>query len=258
MPTSSDSSPSGMGPRLAGRRIVITGAGSGIGKAVAELFAEHGATLALLDLNIDAATAIAQRSGGIAVRVDVADEASVGAAIEAAAAKLGGIDGVVNAAGVISVGSLEDTDLQSWRRQIDINLTGPYLICRAALPWLRKAAGATIVNIASAQAFRPVGASCAYAASKAGVLNFTKALAGELAPAIRANVVCPGIVDTPMVAQVSRAASKPASTPTLKDYPLGRMAQPQEIANAILYLTSDESSYVTGAALAVDGGRTFH
>lgn len=248
----------GMGPRLAGRRIVITGAGSGIGKAVAELFADHGATLALLDLNIDAAEPIAQRCGGVAVRVDVADEDSVVAAIATAAAKLGGIDGVVNAAGVISVGSLADTDLRSWRRQIDINLTGPYLICRAALPWLRNATGATIVNIASAQAFRPVGASCAYAASKAGVLNFTKALAGELAPAIRANVVCPGIVDTPMVAQVSRAAGNPASTPTLKDYPLGRMAQATEIAAAILFLTSAESSYVTGAALAVDGGRTFH
>jgi NAD(P)-dependent dehydrogenase (short-subunit alcohol dehydrogenase family) len=248
----------GQGPRLSGRRIVITGAGSGIGKAIAELFAEHGAQLALLDLNIDAALPIAQRCDGIALRVDVADENSVNAAIDAAAAALGGIDGVVNAAGVISVGTLEATDLQSWRRQIDINLTGPYLICRAALPWLRKAGAATIVNIASAQAIRPVGASCAYAASKAGVLNFTKALAGELAPAIRANVVCPGIVDTPMVAQVSRAAGNPTSTPTLKDYPLARMAQALEIANAILFLTSAESSYITGAALAVDGGRTFH
>lgn len=246
------------GPRLAGRRIVVTGAGSGIGKAVAELFADHGAALALFDLNIEAAQPIAQRSGGIAVRVDVADEKSVEDGIAAAAAALGGIDGVVNAAGVIGVGPLEQIDLESWRRQIDINLTGPFLVCRAALPWLRNASGATIVNIASAQAFRPVGASCAYAASKAGVLNFTKALAGELAPAIRANVVCPGIVDTPMVAQVSRDAGNPASTPTLKDYPLGRMAQAAEIASAILFLTCAESSYVTGAALAVDGGRTFH
>jgi NAD(P)-dependent dehydrogenase (short-subunit alcohol dehydrogenase family) len=253
-----DTSPTHNGTRLAGRRIVVTGAGSGIGKAVAELFVAQGAKLALLDLNIEAAAPIAQRCGGIALTVDVSDEESVAVAIAAAAAALGGIDGVVNAAGVIGVGSLEQTDLKSWRRQIDVNMTGPYLICRAALPWLRQSAVATIVNIASAQAFRPVGASCAYAASKAGVLNFTKALAGELAPAIRANAVCPGIVDTPMVAQVNRDTGRPASTPTLKDYPLGRMAQPTEIANAILFLTSEESSYVTGAALAVDGGRTFH
>jgi NAD(P)-dependent dehydrogenase (short-subunit alcohol dehydrogenase family) len=246
------------GQRLAGRRILITGAGSGIGKAVATLFASHGARLALLDLNIDAAAALAQQCDGVALQVNVADEAAVQAAVRSAAEKLGGLDGVVNAAGIIALGSLGDTDLKTWQRQLDVNLTGPFLICRAALPWLQQAQGATIVNIASAQALRPAGASCGYAASKAGVLNFTKAIAGELAPAIRANVVCPGIVDTPMVAQVSAAAGKPAATPTLKDYPLARMAQPEEIANAILFLTSSESSYITGAALAVDGGRTFH
>jgi NAD(P)-dependent dehydrogenase (short-subunit alcohol dehydrogenase family) len=246
------------GARLTGRRILITGAGSGIGKAVAELFAAHGARLALLDLNIDAARELAQRSGGIALQVNVADEEGVQDAVTQAAAALQGLDGVVNAAGVIALGSLAEMDLKSWQRQIDVNMTGPFLICRAALPWLRQAKGSTIVNIASAQALRPVGASCGYAASKAGLMNFTKAIAGELAPDIRANVVCPGIVDTPMVAQVSSAAGKPAATPTLKDYPLARMAQPEEIASAILFLTSAESSYVTGAALAVDGGRTFH
>jgi NAD(P)-dependent dehydrogenase (short-subunit alcohol dehydrogenase family) len=245
-------------PRLEGRRILITGAGSGIGRAVAELFADEGARLALLDLDIAAAEAVAARAHGIALRVDVSEEAGVQDAVRRAADALGGLDGVVNAAGVIAVGRIEDTDLASWRRQLDVNMTGPFLVCRAALPWLRVAAGATIVNISSAQAFRPVGASCAYAASKAGVLNFTRALAGELAPAIRANVVCPGIVDTPMVAAVSRAAGKPMNTPTAADYPLGRMAQPHEIAQAILFLTSSESSYVTGSALAVDGGRSFH
>ena len=258
MPFSSIASSSSDGRRLAGRRILITGAGSGIGRAVAMLFADHGARLALFDLNVESVAELAERSGGVALRVDVADEAAVQAAVSEAAAALDGIDGVVNAAGVIALGSLEQTDLAGWQRQIAINLTGPFLICRAALPWLRQRPGATIVNIASAQALRPAGASCGYAASKAGVLNFTKAIAGELAPAIRANVVCPGIVDTPMVAQVNRDAGKPAATPSLKDYPLGRMAQAEEIANAILFLTCDESSYVTGAALAVDGGRTFH
>jgi len=244
--------------RLAGRRILVTGAGSGIGRAVAELFAREGARLALFDLQVDAARELAQRSGGVALQVDVADEAAVFDAVARAAGALGGLDGVVNAAGIIALGPLENIDLQSWRRQLDVNLTGPYLICRAALPWLRQSAHATIVNIASAQALRPVGASCAYAASKAGLLNFTKAIAGELAPAIRVNAVCPGIVDTPMVAAVSRSADNPAATPSLKDYPLGRMARPGEIASAILFLSCEESSYVTGAALAVDGGRTFH
>lgn len=244
--------------RLRGRRILITGAGSGIGRATAQLFARHGATLALLDLKPDAVTEVAAASGGIALAVDVSDEAAVNAAVQQAADALGGIDGVVNAAGVITVGPIDVIDFAAWQRHIAVNMTGPYLVCRAALPWLRKAASATIVTIASAQAFIPAGASCAYAASKAGVLNFTKALAAELAPAIRANVVCPGIVDTPMVAAVSRDAQRPAATPTAKDYPLQRMAQPEEIAQAILFLTSAESSYVTATALAVDGGRTFH
>jgi len=244
--------------RLVNRRILITGAGSGIGRAVAHLFAREGARLALFDLRVDTAAALAQSSGGVALQVDVSDEAAVRSAVAEAAQTLGGLDGVVNAAGIIALGPLENIDLQSWRRQIDVNLTGPYLICRAALPWLRQSAQATIVNIASAQALRPVGASCAYAASKAGLLNFTKAIAGELAPAIRVNAVCPGIVDTPMVAAVNRNANRPEATPGLRDYPLGRMAQPEEIASAILFLSCAESSYVTGAALAVDGGRTFH
>jgi NAD(P)-dependent dehydrogenase (short-subunit alcohol dehydrogenase family) len=246
------------GRRLAGRRILITGAGSGIGHAVAALFVREGARVALLDLNVSAAMALAERSGGLALAVNVTDEAAVNAAVQRAAEQLGGLDGVVNAAGVIAIGSLADPDYATWKRQIDVNLTGPYLVCRAALPWLRQTPGATIVNIASAAALRPTGGSCAYAASKAGVLNFTKAIATELAPAIRANVVCPGIVDTPMVAQVQKTTGGTGPTPTVKDYPLGRMAQPEEIANSILFLTSAESSFVTGAALAVDGGRTLH
>ena len=107
-------------------------------------------------------------------------------------------------------------------------------------------------------AHRPVGASTAYAASKAGVMNFTKALAGELAPAIRANVVSPGMVNTPMITGARTQGGAAAGVPTAADYPLKRMAEPEEIARAILFLTSSESSYVTGAALAVDGGRTLH
>jgi NAD(P)-dependent dehydrogenase (short-subunit alcohol dehydrogenase family) len=244
--------------RLAGRRALVTGAASGIGRAIAMLFAAEGASIALLDVNVEAVLAAASAIGGHGIAVDVLNHEAVPLAVAQAAEALGGIDAVVNAAGIVGVTSLADTDYATWRRMIDINLTGPYLVCRAALPWLREANGSTIVNIGSAQAFRPVGASAAYAASKAGVVNFTKALAGELAPGIRANAVCPGIVDTPMVQGVRAAGGDAAGVPTLKDYPLGRMADAREIAEAVLFLTSMQSSYVTGAALAVDGGRTFH
>jgi NAD(P)-dependent dehydrogenase (short-subunit alcohol dehydrogenase family) len=243
--------------RLAGRRAVITGAASGIGQATAALFEEAGAAVALLDAN-PAVIEVANAMGCHGFILDVTDADAVEATIARAAAALGGVDAVVNAAGIVSVLALEALDPATWQRVIGVNLTGPYLVCRAALPWLRAAGTATIVNIASAQAIRPVGASAVYAASKAGVMNFTKAIAGELAPEIRANVVCPGIVDTPMVRNARSMASADSALPSAKDYPLQRMAQPEEIARAILFLTSSESSYVTGAALAVDGGRTFH
>ena len=243
---------------LQGRRIVVTGAGSGIGRAIARRFADEGAALALFDLNVDSLAEFCAQHPARAFVVDVSQESAVNQAVADAASFLGGIDGLVNAAGIIALGGLGEMSLENWQRQIDVHMTGPFLLCRAALPWLQKAGKATIVNIASAQALKPAGASAGYAASKAGLLNFSKAIAAELAPTIRVNCVCPGIVDTPMVQRVNADAGKPDATPTLKDYALGRMAQPEEIAAAVWYLTSDESSFVTGIAMAVDGGRSFH
>src|SRR5215831_20595755 len=163
---------------------------------------------------------------------------------------MGGIDGVVNAAGIVMRGSVLEVGIAEWRRVIDVNLTGIYIVVRSCLPWLTKATGATIVNIASGQGLLPnTPGMTAYGASKGGVVNLTRALAAELAPAIRVNSVCPGIVDTPMTAGFPREADR---------YALNRIADPLEIAQAILFLTAEESSFVTGAALAVDGGRTFH
>jgi NAD(P)-dependent dehydrogenase (short-subunit alcohol dehydrogenase family) len=245
--------------RMAGRRALVTGAGSGIGRAVARLFHAEGAQVAALDLNGDAAAETAREVGGASFAVDVSNPEQVAAAVQGAAEALGGIDAVVNCAGIVAVKSLEETDPAGWQRMIGVNMTGPFLVCRAALPWLRQAPGrATIVNISSAQALRPMGASAGYAASKAGVLVLTKALASELAPGIRANVVAPGIVDTPMSAGARQAAGPDGKIPTLKDYALGRMGQPEEIASAILFLSCAESSFVTGATLSVDGGRAFH
>lgn len=237
-------------PRLHQRRILITGAASGIGRATALLFAQHGAALTLLDRNAEALEAIAQQTGALACEADVTDEASVASAVARGAAHMGGIDGVVNAAGVMLRGSVLEVDVAQWRRVLEINMTGGYIVVRCCLPWLQQAATATIVNLGSGQALLPNAPDrTAYSASKGGVLNLTRALAAELAPAMRANTVCPGLVDTPMADGV-RA--------NVGNYALQRLAQPEEIAHAILFLTSSESSYVTGAALAVDGGRSFH
>jgi NAD(P)-dependent dehydrogenase (short-subunit alcohol dehydrogenase family) len=237
--------------RLGGRRIVITGAASGIGRATAELFASEGARLVLLDHNASALTHFAQGLGAHAAAADVSDEASVAQAIDTGATAMGGIDGVVNAAGIQLRGSVLEVDATAWRRTLEVNLTGTYIVVRSCLPWLTQSPGvSTIVNIASGQALLPnAPLRTAYAASKGGVLNLTRALAAELAPSVRANCVCPGLVDTPMAEGVQG---------NVGNYALKRLAQPQEIANAILFLTCAESSYVTGAALAVDGGRSFH
>ena len=236
--------------RLQGRRVLITGAASGIGRKTAELFANEGAALALLDRNSDGMAEVARETRGLAVEADVAQEPSVSQAIEQARGAMGGIDGIVNAAGIVIHGSVLDVGLADWQRVLDVNLTGIYIVVRCCLPWLLKAPSATIVNIASGQGLLPNTPNMtAYAASKGAVVNLTRALAAELAPSIRVNSVCPGMVDTPMTAGLQRELDR---------YAMKRIANPLEIAQAILFLTSAESSFVTGAALAVDGGRTFH
>lgn len=243
--------------RLSGRHIVITGAASGIGRATARLFAEQGARLALFDQSAEAVARVARELKALHYPVDVADEASIRLAVGDAARNMGdALDGLVNAAGMAIPAPLAETRLVDWQRVLDVNLTGPFLLCREALPWLRKHQGATIVNVSSGSALLPVGmAISSYVASKAGLVAFTKALASELGPDIRANAVCPGAVDTPLLPDVLRTR---AVDPELSPYALKRVATPEEIAYSILYLSCNESAYVTGAALAVDGGRTYH
>jgi len=239
-----------MSGRLEGRRILITGAASGIGQRTAELFAGEGAALTLLDCDRKRLASVARETGGTAVEADVTQEPSVARAVEQGAGAMGGIDGIVNAAGIVIYGSVLDVGVADWKLVLDVNLTGTYIVIRCCLPWLAKAPFATIVNIASGQGLLPNTPNMtAYAASKGGVVNLTRALAAELAPSIRVNSVCPGMVDTPMTARLRREVDR---------YALKRIAEPLEIAQAILFLTGTESSFVTGAALAIDGGRTFH
>ncbi len=243
--------------RLKGRRIVVTGAGSGIGASIAQLFIAEGAQVAAIDRNEDGIKAWFKDAGpgkGIALKADIADEQSVNEAVKKAADALGGIDGLVNAAGVSNTDLLRDVSLEDWKRTIDINLTGSFLMCRACLPWLEKIQNTTIVNFSSGQGLQPFVRRGAYAASKAGVISLSKTLAMEWAP-IRVNTICPGAVDTPMV----RAGYSADALPQVgARYALGRVAEAIEIARAALYLTGSESSFVSGIALAVDGGRSYH
>jgi NAD(P)-dependent dehydrogenase (short-subunit alcohol dehydrogenase family) len=244
--------------RLAGRHVVITGAGSGIGRATAQMFAAEGARLALLDRDELGLAETAKLSGGHMFTVDVTNEQDVARVIGAAHATMGALDGVVNSAGIMCADKLANTTLATWQRVIDVNLTGPFLVCRAAQPFLAQRPGASIVNIASAQALLPGLTGGVYAASKAGVMVFTKSLAAELAPGIRANVICPGAATTPMGNAAVDAMDAQTRAAFIGRYAIGRLSRPEEVAAAILFLMSDEASSITGIALAVDGGRTFH
>lgn len=240
-----------LGPRLRHRRVVITGAASGIGRATARLFLRHGACVLLLDRDLPTAPQ-PEEDGTVALTraVDVTDDVALREAIAEGAEALGGLDGVVNAAGVHARGTVEEVDTASFRQVLEVNLTGSYSVIRHALPWLRRVPAATVVNIGSGQSLLPDSpARVAYAASKGGVVTLTKSLAAELAPDIRVNCVCPGLVATPMMADLEGRVTRHA---------LGRTAAPEEIAMAILFLTGQESSYVTGSVLSVDGGRTYH
>ncbi len=246
--------------RLAGRRVLVTGAGSGIGLAIARLFQPEGARVAAVDRD-ERRLKEAAVDGAVPLVCDVTDERQVRDTVARAVDALGGLDGIVNSAGVDLMRPFEAMTLEEWQRVLAVDLTGPMLVCHAALPALKQAGRGTIVNIASGAALRPLEQRTAYCAAKAGLVMFGKTLAVDLAPYhIRVNAICPGIVDTPMFrASWEGAADPEAELARIVDrYVIKRPGQPEEIARAALYLTSDESSFVTGTALAIDGGRTFH
>jgi NAD(P)-dependent dehydrogenase (short-subunit alcohol dehydrogenase family) len=247
--------------RLAGRKVLVTGAASGIGRAIARLFAAEGAAVALLDRDADGLAAASAEASGTSIICDLMDSAAIAPSVDHAARALGGIDGVVHSAGVDLLRPIEAMTLEDWTRVLHVNLTAPMLVSRAALPSMRAAGGGTIVGIASGAALRPLPQRTAYCAAKAGLVMFCKSLSIELAADnIRVNAICPGIIDTKMWRASWEGAADPQAelAMILDRYVIRRVGQPDEIAQAALFLTSAESSYVTGSALAVDGGRTFH
>lgn len=253
-----------MSGALAGRRVLITGAAKGIGLATVERFIAEGARVAALDRDEAALAALRGRFDAAALHagtVDVAEPDAVAAAVAASATAIGGLDGVVNAAGIDLIADIETMTLADWDRIIAVNLTGPMLVTQAAYPHLRKAGGGTIVNVSSGAGLSPLKHRTAYCASKAGLQMAGKALAIEAAEfGIRVNTICPGAVETELFrSSIDTAPDPQAAYETVRArYALQRIAAPDEVAAAILWLTSAESSYVTGTAIAVDGGRTFH
>lgn len=242
---------------LKGLKAVVTGGASGIGLATARLLAERGADVAVLDLRPDSLPAPLRGH-----RADVADDASVRAAVEAAAEDLGGIDVLVNNAGIGAVGTVEDNDDAEWRRLWEVNVLGIVRVSRAALPHLRRAAAApphsaAIVNTCSIAATAGLPQRAAYSASKGAVLSLTLAMAADhVTEGIRVNCVNPGTVDTPWVGRLLGQAADPEAERAALNarQPTGRLVTAGEVAAAIAYLASPEASAVTGTSLAVDGG----
>jgi 2-hydroxycyclohexanecarboxyl-CoA dehydrogenase len=244
---------------LEGRNALVTGGASGIGRAIARMLARDGADVAVLDLRAEPAAAVADeltRLGrrALAVPADVADAASVVAAVAQARAALGPIQILVNCAGICDFVPFNDLDEASWERTIGVNLTGTYRVTRAVIGDMTAAGWGRIVSIASAAALNGGGPGLAhYAAAKAGVIGFTKSLAQEFGPlGVTVNAIAPGLIDTPLI----RAAGAPVSLydQVVARLPMRRIGQPEDIAAACAYLVSAEAGFCTGQVLSPNGG----
>ena len=252
--------------RLEGRRVIVTGGGSGIGRAIAVRLAQEGGRVAVADLNLSAAqeTAALLTVPGLAVQVNVALAAEVQALVEQAVRAWGGLDGLVNNAGVGVAATTPDTSEADWDRVMGVNLKGTFLGMKYAIPAMRdtlraapEGQTASIVNISSAVALAGVPNRAAYTASKGGVLALSRAAAiDHVAEGIRVNAILPGTVDTPWIQSITAGQPDPAAARAAMTarQPHGRLVTAQEIAAMAAYLLSDESASVIGAGMVVDGG----
>jgi gluconate 5-dehydrogenase/2-deoxy-D-gluconate 3-dehydrogenase len=245
--------------RLAGRVALITGAGRGIGRGLALGFAREGADLVLVSRTADELEQAAEEARAIGVEAlvvtaDVRDEPAVRAAVASAVRQFGRVDVLLNAAGIPMVSPTTELPLESWQRAIDINLTGTFLFCQAAGRVMVEQGRGSIINIGSIHSFQGIPMRAAYAASKGGVLQFTKSLAVEWAPlGVRVNMIAPGWIRTPLQDDLV-AQGKLDRTPIIARTPARRIGEVSDLVGPAVFLASDESAFVVGEMLVVDGG----
>ncbi len=245
--------------RLENKIAVITGAGTGIGRAIALAFVREGAKVALVGRRKEPLDLVARQAGDSALvcPADVSTQAEIDRLLHEVTVHFGGLNVLVNNAGVLHIGTAEQITEEQWDQTFSINVRGLWLLSRAVLPHMRKAGGGAIVNVASVLGINGARLRAAYAASKGAVVLLTKCMAIDHGPdKIRVNAICPSFVETDLTAEVIRKAPDPGAVrrERIGVHPIGRLGQPEDITGMAVYLASDEAAWVTGAALPVDGG----